>query len=239
MTIETTQTVREIVQQNPASVPVFEALGIDYCCGGGRSLEDACRSKNIALGEVLSRIEEAKTRPSGEGDPEWQNAPLGELADRIVEKHHSYATRELTRLSALAEKVFLRHGERHPSLEKLRDLVNALAAEMCAHMLKEEQVLFPTFKLMEKMALSGAAMSPYSGSLANPINRMMEDHDDTGELFNSIRQLTNNYVPPVGACMSYQALYHGLADLERDLHMHIHLENNILFPRALEIAQSR
>jgi len=238
MTVETTQTIREIVQQHPAAVPVFEALGIDYCCGGGKSLKDACQSRNILPERVLSDLEQALAAKALEDDRTWQDSSLGELADHIVEKHHAYATRELTRLSALAEKVFLRHGDKHQHLGLLRDLVNSTAAEMTTHMLKEEQVLFPTFKLLEEAASGGAGHTPYMSSLRKPIHRLMDDHEDAGELLSSIRELTNNFQPPVGACMSFQALYNGLGELERDLHMHIHLENNILFPRALKFAKS-
>lgn len=237
MTFETTQTIREIVQQHPATVPVFEALGIDYCCGGGKSLKDACQSRHILPELVLSGLEQALAKTPAEDDQKWQDSSLGELADHIVKKHHAYASRELTRLSALAEKVFLRHGDRHQHLQLLRDLVNTTAAEMTAHMLKEEQVLFPTFKLLEEAASAGVAHTPHISSLAKPIYRLMDDHEDAGELLNDIRQLTNNYQPPADACMSFQALYNGLSELERDLHMHIHLENNILFPRALEFAK--
>ena len=238
MTVEATQTIREIVQQHPSTVPVFEELGIDYCCGGGKSLEQACQSKKISPELVLSDLETALAAKPVQDASRWQNASLGELADHIVQQHHAYATRELTRLSALAEKVFLRHGDKYEHLALLRDLVNATAAEMTAHMLKEEQILFPTFKLLEEAASTAAAHTPYMSSLQKPIHRLMDDHEDTGELLSSIRELTNNYQPPVGACMSFQALYNGLGELERDLHMHIHLENNVLFPRALDFAES-
>jgi regulator of cell morphogenesis and NO signaling len=251
--IDTAQTVREIVQQHPPAVPVFEALGIDYCCGGGKSLKDACNRGNIPLDKVLTDLQDAiVARPSKE-DAHWMTCSLNELTDHIVEQHHGYARRELNRLTALAEKVFLRHGDKHSDLGKIRDLVNAMANEMSTHMLKEEHVLFPRLKTIEEAAKSGttapaaflseARTTPTEravrfGSLINPIRHMMADHDDTGELLRSIRSLTNDYQPPAGACMSFQALYHGLADLEHDLHQHIHLENNILFPRALEFEKA-
>jgi regulator of cell morphogenesis and NO signaling len=235
MAIETTQTVRDIVQQHPSTVPVFEALGIDYCCGGSKSLEDACRKSNIQVEKVLADLAGALVARPSKDDTHWMTCSLGELADHIVRQHHDFARRELSRLTALAEKVFLRHGKTHPELGHVRDLVNALASEMSTHMLKEEQVLFPRLKTIEEAAKNGTTPMPaFFGALINPIRHMMADHDDTGELLRSIRSLSDDYQPPVGACMSYQALYHGLADLERDLHQHIHLENNILFPRAVE-----
>jgi regulator of cell morphogenesis and NO signaling len=233
--IDTTQTVREIVQQHPAAVPVFEALGIDYCCGGSKSLEDACRKRNVPLGEVLANLASALVPRPGKEDAQWMTSSLGELADHIVQQHHSYARRELGRLNALSEKVLLRHGNKYPELAQIRDRVNAMASEVLTHMLKEEQVLFPRLNTIEEAARNGTNPGPaFSGSLINPIRHMMEDHDDTGELLRSLRSLSYDYQSPEGACMSHQALYRGLAELERDLHQHIHLENNILFPRALE-----
>jgi regulator of cell morphogenesis and NO signaling len=236
MSIDTTQSVREIVQQHPGAVAVFEAFGIDYCCGGSKSLEEACRKDAIPLEAVLAKIAEAlAVRPAKE-DAQWMSSSLAELADHIVEQHHAYARRELVRLSALAEKVFARHGDRHPELGRIRELLGTMANEMLTHMLKEEQVLFPRLKTIEQAARQGAPLAPaFFGSLINPIRHMMADHGDTGELLRLIRLASNNYQPPEDACLSYQALYHGLADLERDTHRHIHLENNILFPRALEL----
>jgi regulator of cell morphogenesis and NO signaling len=234
--IDTAQTVRAIVQEHPAAVPVFEALGIDYCCGGGKSLEEACKKRNIPLDRVLTDLAHALVPRPSEEDGHWMTCSLGKLADHIVEEHHDYSRRELNRLTALAEKVFLRHGDRHLQLGRIRELVNAMANEMSTHMLKEEQVLFPRLKTIEEAATNGQTPPPaFFGALINPIRHMMADHDDTGELLRSLRSLTNDYQPPAGACMSFQALYQGLADLERDLHQHIHLENNILFPRALEV----
>ena len=239
MTLESTQTIREIVQQHPAAVPVFEALGIDYCCGGGKTLEAACASKNVPLNLLLSDLANALiTRPTPE-DRRWMTSSLSELADYIVEQHHAYAKSELPRLAALAAKVHLRHGHMYPELNQIRELIEALSAEVIAHLLKEEQVLFPRLRTIEDAAQAGVMPPPaFFGSLINPIRHMMSDHDDTGELLRSIRALARNYTLPDGACMSYQALYQGLSDLERDLQQHIHLENNILFPRALEFEKA-
>ena len=228
MDVQTNQTIREIVQGCPAAVPVFETFGIDYCCGGHRSLADACSKKNIPLSDVLSALGSAAAGRPAVDDAKWMSAPLSELTDHIVATHHVHEIHELARLTALAEKVFLRHGQNHDELGGLRDLVNAISSEMTAHMLKEELVLFPQLAKLQSQSRVNA-----SGSLSMPIRHMMEEHEDTGELLEQVRKLTNDYQPPNTACMSYQALFHGLADLEKDLHQHIHLENNILFPRAL------
>jgi regulator of cell morphogenesis and NO signaling len=239
MTLDSTQTVRDIVQKYPAAVPVFEALGIDYCCGGTKSLGDACEKQKVPLDKALKDLGEALVVRPQKDDKRWTTAPFGELTSHIVEQHHANAKRELPRLAALAAKVNLKHREAHPELDQLRELVDAMRSEMSPHMLKEEQVLFPRLRAMEEAASNGTSLEPaFFGALINPIRHMMSDHDDTGALLKSIRAVTHNYEPPADACMSYQALYHGLSDLEKDTHLHIHLENNILFPRALEFEKA-
>jgi regulator of cell morphogenesis and NO signaling len=235
MTLDATQTVGDIARQYPASVPVFEALGIDYCCGGTRSLEDACSKENVSLNLVLSDLSSALvTRPTAD-EHHWMTSPLAELADHIVDQHHAYAKRELPRLAALAAKVRSKHGHLHVELHQICELVAVMSSDMCTHMLKEEQVLFPRLKTIEQAAQAGMAPpAAFFGPVINPIRHMLSDHDDTGELLKTLRGLTHDYKTTEGACMSFQALYDGLAALETDLHQHIHLENNILFPRALE-----
>jgi regulator of cell morphogenesis and NO signaling len=239
MNLDSTQTVAEIARQYPAAVPVFEALGIDYCCGGNRPLEVACAKHNVALNLVLSDLSSALvTRPT-EDERHWMTASLADLSAYIVEQHHAYAKRELLRLAPLAAKVETRHGHMYPETHQIRELVNALSSEMCTHMLKEEQILFPRLKVVEDAAGSGVVPPPaFFGALINPIRHMMNDHDDTGELLKALRTLTHDYNPPPDACMSYQALYQGLNALEIDIHQHVHLENNILFPRALELEKA-
>jgi regulator of cell morphogenesis and NO signaling len=239
VTLDSTRTVREIVQQYPAAVPVFEALGIDYCCGGTKSLEDACEKQQVPLSKALKDLGDALIVRPGKDDEHWTTSTLSELTAYIVEQHHARAKRELPRLVALAAKVHLRHGHMHPELHQLCELVDALRSEMSPHMLKEEQVLFPRLSAMEQAARNGTALEPaFFGALINPIRHMMSDHDDTGELLRSIRRLTHDYKLPDDACMSYQSLYQGLSDFEKDTHLHIHLENNILFPRALEFEKA-
>jgi regulator of cell morphogenesis and NO signaling len=239
MTLNPSQTVRTIVQENPATVAVFESVGIDYCCGGGKSLEEACQKAKLSVDEVLANLENARALPPIEEDCQWLTSPLSQLTGHIVQKHHEYTRREVPRLTALAAKVRLRHGPAHPELHQLCELIEAMGSEMLTHMLKEEQVLFPRLFAMEQAAQHGTVLQPaFFGALINPIRHMMGDHDDTAELLRSIRALTNNYKLPAEACASYQALYQGLTDLEKDLHRHLHLENNILFPRALELEKA-
>jgi regulator of cell morphogenesis and NO signaling len=235
MNLDQSQTVAEIAREHPLTVPVFEALGIDYCCGGNKSLKDACAKGDISLDRVLSDLSSAIVARPAEEERHWMTLPVVSLCAYIVEQHHGFAKRELPRLSALAEKVELRHAHMHPELHKIRELVYALNSEMSTHMLKEEQVLFPRLKVVEESAQAGTPPPPaFFGALINPIRHMMSDHDDTGELLRSLRRLTRGYHIPEDACASFRMFYQGMEALEKDVHQHIHLENNILFPRALE-----
>lgn len=239
MALDTTQSVREIVQQHPAAVPVFEAHGIDYCCGGSKSLEDACNKKKVLLNQVLSDLADALVARPAKDDGQWMTSSLTDLTAHIVRQHHALAKRELPRLASLVAKVHTRHGHMYPELNQVHELVETMSSEMSTHMLKEEQVLFPRITTVEQAAVNGSALEPaFFGALINPIRHMMSDHDDTGDLFRSLRELTHNYKLPDDACMSYQSLYQGLIDFEKDTHRHIHLENNILFPRALELEKA-
>lgn len=240
MALNSTQSVREIVQQHPAAVPVFEAHGIDYCCGGGRSLEEACNTKKIPLNQVISDLDAALIVRPTKDDAQWMTSSLRDLSAHIVERYHAYAKRELPRLAALVAKVHLRHGHMHPELNQVHELVDTITTEVSTHMLKEEQVLFPRICVIERAAENRASVEPaFFGALINPIRHMMSDHDDTGHLLQSVRNLAHDYNLPEDACMSYRALYQGLSDFEKDTHRHIHLENNILFPRALDLEKTQ
>ena len=228
------QTVREIAIQNPGSVRVFESLGIDYCCGGKRPLREACQRAAVPLEEVLRLLSAAGDRQEVPGN--WAEASVKDLVAHIVRDHHGYVRRESPRLVSKLEKVVVRHGGAHPEVKTIQELFVALIDELLAHMIKEENVLFPYLAKMEASTSDGRAL-PHAifGSIEVPISRMVADHDDAGELTARIRALSGDFQPPVGACPTYRALYQGLEEFERDLHRHVHLENNILFPRALEM----
>ena len=225
-------TVREIAIQNPASVPVFEALGIDYCCGGKQSLEEACRRANVPVEKALKML--SATEPP-QAARNWTEASTAELTGHIVEQHHRYVRSESPRLVAMLDKVVDRHAAAHPELRFIRELFGAMTGELFIHMVKEENVLFPYFVQMEVAAREGRPVPrAMFGSVEMPISRMLADHDDAGALLARMRTLSVDYAAPADACPTYRALYHGLEEFERDLHQHVHLENNILFPRALE-----
>lgn len=229
------QTVREIAIRRPASVRIFESLGIDYCCGGRRSLREACERAKVPPDEVLNRIfaaENESSTPAGD----WAHASVAELTRHIVDDHHGYIRREAPRLISICAKVVERHGAAHPEVKSIQELFQALADELSLHMMKEENVLFPYLAQMEAALRERRPVPPAMfGSVEMPISRMLADHDDAGALTARIRSLSGGFAAPADACPTYRALYQGLEDFERDLHQHIHLENNILFPRALEM----
>jgi regulator of cell morphogenesis and NO signaling len=245
MNLDTTQTVREMALNVPAATRVFEKLGIDYCCGGNKSLEQACSEANLPLPRVLESLASAATFAKERKDgsvtvQDWQNAPLADLAAHIKSTHHKYVKEEITRLAPLFEKVCGKHGAGHPELFKLQSDFRELSRELTTHMMKEEMVLFPYIERMEEAVIGGEPVLPAPfGTVRNPVANMVHEHDSAGNLLRHMRQLSDGYTPPAAACTSFKTLYWALAEFERDLHQHIHLENNILFPRAVEMEQGR
>ncbi len=238
MTPDVNQTIREIAINNPATVRIFETLGIDYCCGGKRPIAEACARANVPLETLMTALAELGPESVSPEEKAWTAAPFRDLIGHIISRHHGYVRQEGPRLEALLDKVVNRHGTDHPELLSIRDVFLALNQELTAHMFKEEHVLFPFLQQMEAASRSGEPMpAACFDSVGTPIARMLADHDDAGELLAKIRALSGDFQAPAGACRSYLGLYHGLQEFERDLHMHVHLENNILFPRALEMDQ--
>jgi regulator of cell morphogenesis and NO signaling len=231
----TTQTVRDIATENPTAVRVFEQYGIDYCCGGRVPLAEACANKGLNVDDVIASLEAAST-PSTPGEKDWAKEPLASLAAYIVNTHHAYVTREMPRLNELAAKVVSRHGDTREELPAIQSKLAELGEELIAHQGKEEVVLFPYISKFERYA-SGDGAKPRScfGTIDHPITMMTRDHDYAGTLMAEIRALSQSYTPPAGACPTFRAFYAGLNEFEKDLHQHIHLENNILFHRAIEL----
>jgi regulator of cell morphogenesis and NO signaling len=232
----TTKTIREIAVEAPATTRVFEEFKIDFCCGGGYSFNDACRRAGVKPELVSQKISQVLKDDRELGAPETKG--VSELIDYILEKHHVFTKAEITRLSALMEKVRRKHGETHPELFLLQNELIRLCDDLTPHMQKEETVLFPFIKNLE-MALTGDLSTPRPpfGTVKNPIRMMMTEHDTDGEILRKMREITNDYAVPETACTSFRALYFGLEALEKDLHRHIHLENNILFPQAVKLEQ--
>lgn len=239
MMLEYTKTVREYALEMPGATRIFEKLGIDYCCGGGNSLADACAKAGVAVDEVLGSLEGTERSDETSASEGWQTASLAELITHIVEKHHTFTRLELARLEALLAKVCGVHGQNHQELFHIQKQFQELSRDLEPHMLKEERVLFPYIVQMEEAAKNNRPnVVPPFGTVRNPVKVMMAEHDAAGDILREMRELSSDYAVPEDACISYQTLYGALAALEADLHQHIHLENNILFPRAAEMEAS-
>jgi regulator of cell morphogenesis and NO signaling len=238
MTLNTTKTVRELALEVPNATRVFERLRIDYCCGGGRNIADACRVVGVRLDELSSLLEEAGAVRDSSHD--FAAGPLSDLIRHILDTHHVYTREESARIQALLDKVCGKHGANHPELREVRDLFLKLDADLQPHMFKEEQILFPYILRLEAAAAAGAP-APFApfGTVNNPVRMMMFEHDTAGDFLRELRAAARDFRAPDDACMSFRALYQALEDFEKDLHQHIHLENNVLFPRAVELEGSR
>jgi regulator of cell morphogenesis and NO signaling len=231
----TTTTLADVAAISQGAVRTLEGYGLDYCCGGKQSFDEACIAKGLSPDSVKAEIDQALAAGGVERD--WQSAPLGELAKHILATHHAYLKLELPALSNRLNKVHSVHGARDPkTLDRLLEVFGALREEMEMHMHKEETVLFPFIEQYGRAEAQGQPMPPTPfGSIANPIAMMEREHVSAGDALGEIRALTQNFKLPPYACTTVGALYQGLQALEADLHVHIHLENNILFPRSLAL----
>lgn len=235
----TTQTVREIAQTQPSSIRVFEQFGIEYCCGGRKPLADACAAKDVDVETVIAALE-AASRNENSQVKDWTKETLTHLTEHIVTTHHAYCKGELPRLSGLAAKVVNVHGGTNPELAVIRAKLAELAEELTDHLAEEEVIVFPMIvKLEGKKASDGAVPAESRTSIGNPLALLIEEHDSAGVLLAEIRSLSRNFIAPEYACTTYHAFFDGLKDFEHDLHRHVHLENNILFPRAIELEVAR
>ena len=241
MTVITEKSVRDLALENPASTRVFEKLGIDYCCGGKKSLDEACRDANLNVDQVLAALEQAdQPNAATKAAANWDAEPLAALIAHIQKTHHKYTREEIARLGPLFQKVCNVHGRNHPELLKVHKAFKSLAQELDSHLHKEEMILFPHIVRMEESLACKESFVPAPfGSVQNPVSMMEHEHDSAGNALRTMSQVSDGYSAPPDACISYQTLYHALADFEADLHQHIHLENNILFPRAVAMEQAR
>jgi regulator of cell morphogenesis and NO signaling len=235
MSVTAAKTVGELALENPGATRLFETLGIDYCCGGGQTLEQACQAAQVSINQVTDSLAALSQSASATAPARnWQAAPLFELLAHIRTTHHVYTRAEIGRLGPLFDKVCSVHGRNHPELPRLRELFSALAEELTTHLMKEEMVLFPyILRLEEAVVAKEPVLPPPFGSVRNPIAMMMHEHDGAGSALRNMREISGGYAAPPDACGSFQTLYRALAAFEADLHQHIHLENNVLFPRAI------
>jgi len=235
MLLDPTKTVGELAVAIPNATRVFEKTKIDYCCGGHQLLSDACMKAGVDL-QMLEQMLETSIEPAAAATIDFQELTLAELIHYILDKHHVYTKEEMTRLESLGAKVVGAHGANHAELLRMRDLLQQLIAELRGHMFKEEQILFPFIVEFEQSARQNrpAPIAPF-GTVNNPIRMMMLEHDNAGEILRELRNLSNDYQTPADACISFQTFYQALEAFEQDLHQHIHLENNILFPKAIAL----
>ncbi len=230
-----TKTIGELVAENYRTAPIFKNYGIDFCCKGGRTIEDACASKGISTPELLADLERAIIIRS-DSDVDYTSWPLDELADHIETMHHSYVEKATIELMPFLDKVANVHGEGHPYLIEVRNMFAEAAGNLAQHMKKEEMILFPFIRKMQNAKDQNQDMPiPPFGTVGNPIAMMKAEHEDEGKRFEEMSNLTNDFNPPEYACNTWRVSYHLLKEFRDDLHQHIHLENNILFPRALQL----
>jgi regulator of cell morphogenesis and NO signaling len=235
------QTLAQIVTSNHRTAAVFEKYQLDFCCKGKRSLLQACNEKNLSVDVILNELTSVSSQSAGSCQflfP-YDKLSLSQLGDYIVNTHHAYIKKEIPQIYAYMQKLASKHGQRHLELFKIFELVGAIKEEMELHMEKEEKILFPRIKEMENISRSPNSEYKLSISfLQSPITVMEQEHDHAGQLMEEIRNLSNNYQVPPDGCTTHQLCYASLKAFEMDLHHHVHLENNLLFPKAIELAKS-
>ena len=234
LTFHPADTLRSLALAQPATIRVFESYHLDYCCGGARPLAQACAEKGLALDQVLADLDRATAEPGPARD--LSQASATEVIAHIVSTHHAYVRAELPRLIPSAQKVAAKHGARHPEVIRVQQDLLELAGELTFHLDKEERILFPYVEALEAFA-QGRAAAPHAcfDTVQGPIQQMIDEHEAAGALLAGLRQLTANFTAPPDACPTFVGLYHGLDAFEHDLHRHIHLENNLLFPLAVQM----
>lgn len=222
------RSLAEIVNRSDGAAAVLERFDLDYCCGGAESLAQACATRGIAPDAVLAELAESARAPT----PDWASLPPDQLVDHIETTHHQYLWTEFPRLEALARKVVSAYGERHRELAGVQTGLGELRAELELHMLKEERVLFP---MIRELAAAASPPTFHCGSLRNPIWVMLAEHERAGDLIARLHEMSHAYQPPDDSCASFRAFYAGLAALEADTHLHVHKENNQLFPAVIAL----
>jgi regulator of cell morphogenesis and NO signaling len=226
-------TLRSIALEEPATIRVFESFHLDYCCGGNRPLAEACAEKGLDVETVLAALTGSVGQEAAAAD--FSQATPVALIRHIVSTHHAYVRAELPRLLPMAGKAAAKHGPNHPELIQVEKQLQQLAGELLAHLDKEEIILFPHIEALAAMRDGGAAPHACFPTVESPIQAMVHEHEAAGALLEQMRAGTKGFQPPVDTCPTVAGLYHGLDDFERDLHRHVHLENNLLFPRAIAL----
>jgi regulator of cell morphogenesis and NO signaling len=223
----------EAVDANPELAREFESRGLDYCCGGQRTLSEACALVGLDLAATVAELSHVGATS---GAARWTTMSADELVGHLESTHHRYLWEEMPRVSALVEKIVSVHGDRHPELVEIASCFAQVRADLEPHMVKEERMLFP---MIRELAASTDLPAFQCGSLRNPISVMLSEHDAVGDLLAKLRRLTDGYTPPADGCGSYVACFAAMADLEADTHLHIHKENNVLFPMVVQLESDR
>ncbi len=232
------KTIGEIVADDYRAAAIFENFGIDFCCKGNRTIEAACASKDVNPGVVRDTLDKLSDSNQATAFPDFASWPSDLLADYIEKKHHRYITETTPVLQQFLDKLCSVHGHRHPELLEIAREFNASAGELAMHMKKEELILFPYVRRMVTALNSNGKMDPaHFGSVATPVKVLMDEHTMEGDRFSKISELSDNYTPPADGCTTYKVAFQMLRDFEKDLHLHIHLENNLLFPQAEAMEQ--
>jgi regulator of cell morphogenesis and NO signaling len=228
--------IGEIVAENFRTAKIFEENGLDFCCGGKKTIIEACREKGVNPELLISQLN--KIDDSGSRSTHFNSWEVDFLIEYIIINHHSYVVNSIPTIEHHLQEVIAAHGMKFPSLTKIEELFADLKDELTAHMAKEEKMLFPYIKKMY-IAFNNSLDMPAApfGTVGNPVKVMESEHEAAGNLVQEISRLTNNYTPPEGACGKFKVLYAELKEFESDLHVHIHLENNILFPKAQELEE--
>ena len=227
-------TVGSFVAEDFRTAKVFQKYGIDFCCRGGKTIKEVCNNKSIEQDKLLSELQEAAGEEGNKAE-DFDSWNPGTLADYIVEKHHTYVANSIPPLTQFLDKLCKVHGSNHPELFEIRDEFYASAENLSSHMKKEEIVLFPYIKRLVEQTGESDAEQKYAGNVAGPVSMMMMEHEIEGDRFERITELTNSFIPPDDACTTYRVAFSMLEEFRNDLHLHIHLENNILFPKALKL----
>jgi regulator of cell morphogenesis and NO signaling len=231
------KTVGEIVADDYRAATIFESFGIDFCCKGNKTIDEVCESKGIKKNLLLNHLEK-KLGPVSNETVDYKSWSIDKLADHIEGKHHKYVEERTPVLQQYLNKICMVHGRQHPELLQIKELFERSACDLAAHMKKEELILFPAVRKMAAAHVSGSMQPMHFGTVKNPIHRMMHEHEVEGDIFRKIAELSNNYTPPSDACTTYKVAFIMLKEFESDLHLHIHLENNILFPKSVEMEKT-
>jgi regulator of cell morphogenesis and NO signaling len=234
MNIAKNNIVGEVVAEDYRTASIFKKYNVDFCCNGNKRIDEVCEKKNISPSQLLEELN-AVSRPTADQSVDYQSWPLDLLADYIEKKHHRYVTAKIQEITPYLDKVTRVHGNRHPELVEIKSLFAGCAQAMEMHMEKEEFILFPFIRKLVSSAQTGLPVQAPFGTVENPIAMMKHEHSEEGERFATIARLSDNYTPPADACNTYRVTFSLLQEFEEDLHLHIHLENNILFPGAIQM----